>query len=566
MKITFCGAAESVTGSCHLIETEDASGNSFLLDCGQFQGSSKQEAKNYEPFPFEPGSIDFLILSHAHVDHCGRIPLLVKEGFNGPIYCTSPTADLLPIMLRDAAFIQEKEAEWKNRKGKRSGKDPVLPLFSIEDVEASLPLITPILYDQEISPLAGIRFSLADAGHILGSAMIQIWVREDKGETKVLYSGDLGVDSMPLLHDPVRIRHADVVIMETTYGNRNREKHEPSLKRLYEIIEKTTKRGGTVIIPSFAVGRTQELIYELNGFYDGKDKQSLPFKDIKVYVDSPMAAAATEVFRRNVQDFDDEFKALVLAGDDPLDFKNLVITKNSAESKALNIDMEPKVIISASGMCEAGRILHHLKHKLWDPKSSLVFVGYQSEGTLGRRLVEGVKTVTLFGEAIDVNAEVISLEGFSAHADKDGLLNWVRGFDKPPSTLFLVHGETEAKIAFSETLQSELGINSIPIHGISTWTCKEKDPAIGETEGIHTINDGSKEASVDPEDMERLLGRLRSVNDNLEGLLYRAKLATVEAANGGDKEAYAAIKNLIISLDSDTSKLAGELVDKGEEK
>ena len=275
MQITFCGAAESVTGSCHLIETEGEDRVSFLLDCGQFQGSAKQEEKNYEPFPFDPADIDFLILSHAHVDHSGRIPLLVKEGFKGPIYCTSTTADLMPIMMRDCAHIQEKETEWKNRKGQRSGRDPVLPLFSMDDAEASLSLITPVLYDQEISPSAGIRFSFVDAGHILGSAITQVWIRESTGETKVVYSGDLGVDSMPLIRDPVKIRNADVLIMETTYGARVREKHGPSLERLYEIIERTAKRGGTIVIPSFAVGRTQELIYELNGFYDGIDRKSV---------------------------------------------------------------------------------------------------------------------------------------------------------------------------------------------------------------------------------------------------------------------------------------------------
>jgi metallo-beta-lactamase family protein len=596
MQITFCGAAESVTGSCHLVNTQGEDAVSFLLDCGQFQGSARHEAQNFEPFPFDPAGIDFMILSHAHIDHCGRIPVLAKQGFQGPIYCTATTADLLPIMLRDAAYIQEKEAEWKNRKGQRSGKEPVTPLFSMAEAEESLALISPVLFDQEICPAAGIRFSFADAGHILGSAITQIWIKENGHETKVVYSGDLGVDSMPLLRDPVRIRHADVLVMETTYGARVREKHGPSLERLYGIIEKTIKRGGTVVIPSFAVGRTQELIYELNGFYEGKGKDTLPFRGVKVYIDSPMASAATEVFRKNVQDFDSDFKALVLAGDDPLDFEKLVFTRDVEESKALNADTEPKIIISASGMCDAGRILHHLKHNLWNPKSSIVFVGYQSEGTLGRRLVEGVKTVSLFGESIDVNAEIISLEGFSAHADRDGLLDWVRGFDNPPGMIFLVHGEAEAKTAFAGLLRDELDINPIAIQEFSTWSfggngdvagvagaadgangvagadgkagAAGKDGVIISSNGmayagIKTIQGGEK--PVDPEDMERLLGRLSSVNENLEGLLYRAKLATLEAANNGDAESYTAIKNLITSLDSDTSKLAGELVGKKEQ-
>ncbi|MDR3363633.1 MAG: MBL fold metallo-hydrolase, partial [Clostridiales Family XIII bacterium] len=401
MRISFCGAAESVTGSCHLIEADSGGAKaSFLLDCGQFQGSSKQNAQNFEPFPFKPEQVDFLILSHAHIDHCGRIPLLVKRGFRGRVYCTAATADLLPIMLRDSAYIHEKEAEWQNKKGARSGKAPVEPLFTMADAEASLATITPVLYDQEAVPAEGVRFSFVDAGHILGSAIAEIWVREGGGETKIVFSGDLGVETKPLLRDPVKVRKADIVIMESTYGNRLHEKGGASIERLAAIIEKTTKRGGVVLIPSFAVGRTQELIYELNKFYESKDDAFVPFKNIKVYIDSPMASAATEVFRKNIQDFDADYKALVMAGDDPLDFANLVFTHSTDESKALNEEAGPKVIISASGMCEAGRIRHHLKHRLWDRNSSVVFVGYQAEGTLGRRIIEGAKTVSLFGEEI----------------------------------------------------------------------------------------------------------------------------------------------------------------------
>jgi len=582
MRITFCGAAESVTGSCHLIETEGENALSFLLDCGQFQGSATQEKKNYDPFPFDPAKIGFLILSHAHIDHCGRIPLLVKQGFQGRIYCTSATADLLPIMLRDCAHIQEKEAEWKNRKAQRAGRELITPLYTMEDAEASLTYITPVLYDQEIAPDDRVRFSFADAGHILGSAITQVWVREDAGETLVVFSGDLGVDSMPLLRDPVKIRQADVVLMETTYGARLHEKHEPSLERLMEIIDRTAKRGGTVVIPSFAVGRTQELIYELNKYYEGKDAEAKFLNGIMVYIDSPMASAATEVFRGNIQDFDEEYKARVMAGDDPLDFANLVFTRSTDESKALNENSSPKIIISASGMCDAGRILHHLKHRLWDPKSTVVFVGYQSEGTLGRRLVEGAKTVSILGEAVNVNADVISLEGFSAHADRDGLLEWARGFAAPPKSLFLVHGEADAKAAFSKTLHDEAGMDSIVIEDYCTYIIEpgrkarkkgeaaETDDEAGNTgkagdtdTGGNTDTGGAgRDADVDPEDMERLLSKLRNVNDNVEGLLYRAKLAAVEAADGGDKEKYTALKNVIASLETDTSKLAGALAER----
>ena len=609
MKITFCGAVESVTGSCHLIEAEgggvsgrqdaaptDAGRQAFLLDCGQYQGSARQEAKNFEPFPFEPEKVDFLILSHAHVDHCGRIPLLVKQGFRGPIYCTAPTADLLPIMLRDCAHIHEKEAEWKTKKGQRTGQAPVAPLFTTADAEAALAFITPVLYDQEVAPAEGVRFSFVDAGHILGSAITEIWLREAAGEVKLVYSGDLGVDTMPMLRDPVRVRQTDVLIMETTYGGRVRERIEPSLTKLADIIERTTKRGGTVLIPSFAVGRTQELIYELNRFYDGKGDAGAGFRDVMVYVDSPMATAATEAFRKNSQDFDDEYKAFVMSGDDPLDFANLVFTQSTEESKALNADMGPKIILSASGMCEAGRILHHLKHRLWDPKSTIVFVGYQAEGTLGRRLIDGAKTVSVLGEAVDVNADIISLEGFSAHADRDGLLDWVRGFDTPPDAIFLVHGEAKSKARFAETLKEEVGLESIVVDEYCTYQYLRGDGALDNRtarpenfrpgfQGAENLSEisgclpqktdprhlysgegsfGSKEDSrhvVEPEEMERLLSKLRNINDNVEGLLYRAKLAAVEAADAGDADKYTALKNVIASLDAGTVKLAGALAD-----
>ena len=559
MRITFCGAAESVTGSCHFIETSsDGTGTGFLLDCGQFQGSARQDAQNHEPFPFDPARIDFLILSHAHVDHCGRIPLLVKRGFQGRVYCTKATADLLPIMLRDSAHIHEKDAEWKNRKGQRSGKELIEPLYTSSDAEASLSLITPVLYDQEIVPSEGIRFTFVDAGHLLGSAITEVKIREGGSETKLVYTGDLGAESKPLLREPVKIRQADIVMMETTYGARVHEKSGPSIEKLAGIIETTTKRGGTVLIPSFAVGRTQELIYELNKFYDRKDGNHAAFKGIKVYIDSPMAVAATEVFRRNIQDFDDEYKAIVMSGDDPLDFTNLIFTRSTEESQALNSDMGPKIIISASGMCDAGRIRHHLKHRLWDSKSSVVFVGYQSEGSLGRKLVEGAKTVSLFGEEIEVNAEIVSLEGFSSHADRDGLLDWVMGFDKPPAVLFLVHGEAKAKAAFAETLLEKTGIEAIVIEEICDY-----DYIKGGTAHEGQLAEDTKASSgrpgVDPEDMDRLLAKLRDINDNVEGLLYRTKLAAVEAADAGDEQSYIALKNVIASLESDTSKLAGTL-------
>lgn len=471
MKIKFCGAAEGVTGSCHLITAE--SGDRplrILLDCGQFQGSGSIEGQNYEPFPFEPAEIDFVILSHAHIDHCGRLPLLVKRGFRGSIYCTEATADLLGVMLRDSAFIHEREAEYKTRKALRAGKRPLEPLYTIADAEESLRYVVPLAYDSLIEPADGVRFVFNDAGHMLGSAIVELWLGSGGRERKLVFSGDLGVADHPMLSDPKIIKSADILIMESTYGSRVRTEHtKESTERFAKIIEETVERGGTIVIPSFAVGRTQELIYELNDFYENGGPISRALRSIRVYVDSPMATTATEVFHDNARVFDEEYKQKVLSGDDPLDFPNLKFTKTTEESMALNTMKEPKIIISASGMCEAGRIRHHLKHHLWQPNSSVVFVGYQAEGTLGRRLIEGVKTVKLFGDEIYVNAHIYSLEGYSGHADKNGLIAWAKGLEKPPAHLFLVHGELAAKQALAQGIADNTGMHPTVVTEISEF-------------------------------------------------------------------------------------------------
>ena len=380
MKIKFCGASSGVTGSCHLLSTEN---HKILLDCGQFQGGKAQEALNSEPFPFEPSEVECVILSHAHIDHCGRIPLLVKRGFTGKIYCTDATADLLDVMLKDSGFIHEKDAQWKSKRAARAGKPPVEPLYTYNDAVEALKYVEPVLYDQQIRINEHMKIVFNDAGHILGSAITELWVEEDGKESKIVFSGDLGMTDRPILRDPTVIKKADYVIMETTYGNRNHPANAVSIKSLLDIVLKTVRRGGTVVIPSFAVGRTQELIFEFNKFYEEHSEYRREMDQLMVYVDSPMATTATEVFRKNAQVFDEETRDYILRGDNPLDFKNLKFTRSTAESQALNMDRNPKVIISASGMCEAGRIRHHLKHNLWDPKSSVIFVGYQAEGTLG---------------------------------------------------------------------------------------------------------------------------------------------------------------------------------------
>ena len=513
MKIQFCGASTGVTGSCHLITTDN---HRILLDCGQFQGGKAQEAMNYEEFPFDPAEIDCLILSHAHIDHCGRIPLLFKRGFKGDIYCTDATADLLGVMLKDSGYIHEKEAEWKNRKNERAGRPVIEPLYTYNDAVDSLKFVKPVLYDQLIELNEEMKIVFNDAGHILGSAITELWVTENDTVSKIVFSGDLGVMNRPILRDPTIIKKADYVIMETTYGNRLHPQNSMDVRRLMDIIRETAARGGTTVIPSFAVGRTQELIYELNRVYDSNSEYREAFKDLMVYVDSPMATTATEVFKRNAQVFDDETKEYIRKGDHPLDFKNLKFTRTREESMWLNSDRKPKVIISASGMCEAGRIRHHLKHNLWDSRASIVFVGYQAEGTLGRRLVEGAQEVTLFGEKIKVNAQIHNLEGFSGHADRDGLLEWLGGFRQQPKHIFLVHGENDSKEDFAKTVKEQLGYEPVVVHGNSEYVLEENE--------IVSMRQ-TAEDDMDAEAANAARSTLTGIHRRIEDILYNANLA-----------------------------------------
>lgn len=551
MKIQFCGAATGVTGSCHLITTEK---HKILLDCGQFQGGKTREAMNYEPFPFDPAEIDYMILSHAHIDHCGRIPLLVKRGFKGDIYCTDATADLVDVMLKDSGYIHEKEAEWKNRKNERAGRPAVEPLYTFNDAVDSLKFIKPVLYDQLIELNDEMKFVFNDAGHILGSAITEIWITEEGQTSKIVFSGDLGVMDRPILRDPTIIKKADYVIMETTYGNRVHPSNSLDVTRLMDIIRETAKRGGTTVIPSFAVGRTQELIYELNRVYDSDSEYRKDFENLMVYVDSPMATTATEVFKRNAQVFDDETKAYITKGDNPLDFKNLKFTRTSQESMWLNTDPTPKVIISASGMCDAGRIRHHLKHNLWNRKSSIIFVGYQAEGTLGRMLLDGAKEVTLFGENVQVNAQIHNLEGFSGHADKDGLLAWLSGFQKVPKHVFLVHGEEESKKAFAYTVKEKLGYEPIVITEPSEFTL-EKDEII-DTQVIE--NDGLEEEII-----SNTQDTLTDIHSRIEDILYNAKLAVGKDIS---PEKMTKINNLVMELEKSTINLGAVINEEDRDK
>ena len=547
MKIKFCGAATSVTGSCHLLTSGE---HQVLMDCGQFQGGKVQEQQNYEEFPFNPAEVECVVLSHAHIDHCGRLPLLIKRGFKGEIICTSATADLLDVMLKDSGYIHEKEAEWQNRKNERAGRPLVEPLYTFNDAVDTLKYVKPVEYDQLVDLNEDMKVVFNDAGHILGSAMIELFVSEEGSTSKIVFSGDIGVKDRPILRDPTTIKKADYVIMETTYGNRVHPKEGNNIDALIDIIINTARRGGTTVIPSFAVGRTQELIYELNRYYESDNEYKKDLEKLKVYVDSPMAYNATEVFKKNAQVYDEEMREFLLKGDNPLDFPGLEFTKTSEESKAINFSHEPKVIISASGMCEAGRIRHHLKHNLYDKNSSIVFVGYQAEGTLGRTLVEGIDEVTLFGEKINVAAEIHNLEGFSGHADKDGLLDWIGSFEQKPKQVFLVHGEQESKDAFAFTLREKLGMDPVVVTDISEFELESGDMISME----ETVKD-----VMDAESMDKLRLRVASVQDELNSLI-KTQEAIPDKEMSAEK--LSEIKNLILSLEKDAVNLSSALTDR----
>ena len=544
MKIKFCGASMDVTGSCHLITTD---AHKILLDCGQFQGGKAMEALNYEPFPFDAEEIECVLLSHAHIDHCGRLPLLVKRGFKGQIYCTDATADLLQVMLKDSAHIHEKDAEWQTRKNARTGKPPVEPLYTMKDAENALKMVKPVLYDQLVEINEQMRIVFNDAGHILGSAITELWVDEGETTSKIVFSGDLGVEDRPILRNPKKIKKADYVICESTYGNRLHPANSTSIDELIEITLKTVKRGGSVIIPSFAVGRTQELIYQFNMFYEQHKEYQEALENVNVYIDSPMATTATEVFKKNAQVFDEETKAFILSGDNPLDFKNLKFTRNTADSQMLNADRSAKVIISASGMCEAGRIRHHLKHTLWDARNSIVFVGYQAEGTLGRSLVQGAPEVKLFGEPVSVNAEIYNLEGFSGHADQAGLIDWLSGFQTAPKQVFLVHGEYQSKHDFADKIRGTLGLNPVVIESNSEFEL--------ETGTLLSKEEIIKEA-IDEEAVSKLQDKLAEVEKNLEGLLESARGAVSGEIS---PEKLAAINNIVLELEKASLNLGSSV-------
>ena len=455
MNITFLGATKTVTGSNFLVE---AAGKKFLVDCGMYQGKATEELENEAPFLYDVNDLDFMLLTHAHIDHSGRIPKLYNEGFRGKIYATKATCELCSIMLPDSGHIQEQENEWKNKKRLRKGQKTLPPLYTAEEAEKCLEIFETVKYDQIIDIDENIHVRFNDAGHMLGSAIIELWVNEDGKETKTVFTGDLGNNDIPLLSSPTMIDDADYLVMESTYGDRLHIGSEGKAEQFLNIVAETLDNGGTVVIPSFAVGRTQEILYELNLIKEEKSKDP-EFEEkyqklmrAPVYVDSPLAISATEVFRDNEDLFDDETKAIMERGDNPLEFSGLKFTRTAEESKALNETNIPSIIISASGMCEVGRIKHHLKHNIWNPKSTILFVGYQAPGTLGRTIADGAKKVKIFGEEFSVNARVEYIEGYSGHADQQWLLNFIYSFIKKPKHIFLVHGEPNGQLVLKDKI------------------------------------------------------------------------------------------------------------------
>ena len=468
MKITFLGATKMVTGSNFLVE---AAGKKFLVDCGMFQGKADLEMENYRPFEYNPADIDFMLLTHAHIDHSGRIPKLYNEGFKNPIYANKATCDLCWIMLPDSGHIQEMEAEWKNKKRERKGEKTYPPLYTAEDAINCLELFIPVKYDEIIQVDENIFVRFNDAGHMLGSSIIEVWAKEDGKETKTVFSGDIGNNDIPLLDSPTMIENCDYLVMESTYGSRLHMRNDEKAQIFLNIVSETIDNGGTVVIPSFAVGRTQEILYELNKIKQNTDDEEFKRKyktlmKVPVYVDSPLAISATEIFKQNMDLFEDDIQEEIENGDNPLEFKGLKFTRTAEESKALNESQEPAIIISASGMCDVGRIKHHLKHNIWNPNSTILFVGYQAPGTLGYSIVNGAKKVTIFGEEFAVNARIEYIEGYSGHADQEWLMNFIYSFISKPKHIFLVHGEEESTEILRNKILEETGIGvSIPEFG-----------------------------------------------------------------------------------------------------
>ncbi len=512
-----------VTGSCYYLQCGETK---FLVDCGLFQGSSEERNLNNREFPFNPAELDFVLLTHAHIDHSGYLPKLCQMGFRGRIITTQATADLCAIMLPDSGHIQEMEAEWNNRKLVRQGAPPREPLYTVEQARKALEYFYPVHYGEEIKVAEGVTVRFRDAGHILGSAIIEIWLRENGQQLKLVFTGDLGQTNQPIIRDPNIIENADYIIMESTYGNRfHLDDDQDRVTLLAEAVKQAVADNGKLIIPSFAVGRTQDILYHLKLLrLEGR------IPKIPVHIDSPMAVSATEIFRRNSQYFDEETYQLLRKGENPFEFPGLQYVRTTEESMALNQMEGPRIIISASGMCEAGRILHHLRHNLWRPEAHILFVGYQAEGTLGRRILDGAKVVKIFGEEIIIKAKIHQINGFSAHADQAGMLRWLQNFVTKPHAVFLVHGDDDVFPEWEAKIRETLGFTTIVPEMGQTFDLAER--AQIERSAVVRVSDDKEKLrqlllSLDEVYLD-LRGRLRELAgqvsaDELQGLMNEIK-------------------------------------------
>lgn len=493
-----------MTGSATLLEKGSLK---WLVDCGMFQGGKELEERNWNLQPYQAEKLSFILLTHAHIDHSGLIPKLVKERFRGKVICTKATLDLCEVMLQDSGHIQEMEAEWQNRKSKRAGragKDEAIPLYTMKDAEKSLQYFETVKYDEMLDLADGVKVRFQDAGHILGSAIVEVWIEEEGEKKKIIFSGDLGNFDQPLIRDPSVVEEGDVLWLESTYGDRLHKTRDETVEELLKIVQEAIAHRAKVVIPAFAVERTQDIIYTLGQFIR---KGSIP--SVPVYIDSPLAISATQIFKRNSDCFDRETQGLLSGGENPLEIPGIIYTRTTEESKMINEDPGPGIIVSASGMCDSGRIQHHLKHHLWREESHIVIIGYQAEGTIGRRIVDGAKTVKLFGEEIAVKAHIHTLGGFSAHADQRGLLDWLSHIRNPQLEVFVNHGEEKTSMKLGQLIGEQLHLKTT----VPQW--REKKVLFGGIEDVTPAEEVKEELpreepfSVLFNDLDRTYKRLR---------------------------------------------------------
>lgn len=520
MKLSFLGAARTVTGSFFIVETESSR---FAVDCGMFQGPRALQERNFGDFLIEPETIDFVILTHAHIDHIGLVPKLCKKGFEGKIYCSHATEDLAGVMLPDSGHIQEFEIERKNRKNRRAGKPLLEPIYTVDDAVQSLDKFRSVNMDEIIQLAPGVKIRLRNAGHILGACILELWIEEKKEQFKLVFTGDLGTQDQPIIKNPTIIESADYVIMESTYGSRLHPETSSRKEELRKVIERAMSKGGNLIIPAFAVERTQDLLYDL---YHLNAEGSLD-PEIEIYIDSPLAIAATRIFQKHVDLYDDDARK-ILEDDNshPLMLDQLKFSHTHLESMALNCKLGNMIVISASGMCEAGRIKHHLKNNIWRPEATVLFVGYQAKGTLGRRILDGEKLITIHGEKIAVNADIVNIESYSAHADQLGLLDWLSHFKSGLRGVFLVHGEEESQDALAERIKSQFNVPVyIPDLG-DEFVLEELDSS---PQVHHLMYSRKDQASRAEKSYLDLLLKLHDIyRDNVKDSNYEQVLRTVE--------------------------------------